>query len=63
MFSVRLGIVVVVEVVDSWQVSQSRVGVSDARGQFRNPEKGESPPLNPVTRRLVKPVIKDIVFV
>jgi hypothetical protein len=59
----RLGIVVVVEVVDSWQVSQSRVGVSESRGQFRNRDKGESTPLDAVTRRLVKPVTKDLAFV
>jgi hypothetical protein len=28
--------------------------VADAQGQFRNPEEGERPPLETVTRRLVK---------
>jgi hypothetical protein len=41
-----------VELVQS--VSQSRVGVAEARGQFGNPEEVERPPLEAVTRGLVK---------
>jgi hypothetical protein len=34
-------------------VSQARVAVAEARGRFWNPEEGERPPLEAVSRRLV----------
>jgi hypothetical protein len=42
-----------------YQFDQSIAVVVEARGYFRNPEEGERPPLEAVTRRLVKTVIKD----
>jgi hypothetical protein len=35
-------------------VSQLRVVVAEAQGQFENPEEGKCPPLEAVTRRLVR---------
>jgi hypothetical protein len=37
-------------------VSQSRISVAEARGQFGNPEEGECPPLEAVAKRLIKTV-------
>jgi hypothetical protein len=46
------------EVKSSWLVSQlvtsSRVAVAEAQRQFDNPEEGGCPPLEAITRRLVK---------
>jgi hypothetical protein len=38
----------------SQSVGQFRVAVAEVWGQFGNPEEGECPPLETITRRLVK---------
>jgi hypothetical protein len=47
----RLRVVVVVE---NWLVTKWGVAMAEARRQFGNPGEGELPPLDAVTRRLVR---------
>jgi hypothetical protein len=49
-------VLVVVLVVVLGLVSQSRISVAEVLGQFGNPEEGECPPLEAVTKKLVKAV-------
>jgi hypothetical protein len=42
-------------------VSQQKVAVAEAREQFGNPEKGERPSLEAVTKKLVKNMTEDII--
>jgi hypothetical protein len=42
------------EIVQYRRVSQSRVAVAEAQGQLRNTEEGALPPMEAITRRLVK---------
>jgi hypothetical protein len=46
--------VVVVGVVESCLVSLLRIAVAEARGQFKNVKEWELPPLEAITRRMVK---------
>jgi hypothetical protein len=45
---------VVIVVTESWLLSQLRIAVSAAQGQFGNPDEGECPLLEAVIRRLAK---------
>jgi hypothetical protein len=40
--------------VEKWIISQLWAAVAEAHGQFSNPKEGEYPPLEDVTRGLVK---------
>jgi hypothetical protein len=48
-----------VGIFESWLVSQSTTAVAKARREFANPEERKRPPLEAVTKRLMKSVTKD----